>query len=265
MSNYWSERMAKAQAKAFNKTRLAIDRRMRKYYKQLAQQTINDFEATYLKILEAQAADIPPTPADLYKLDKYWSMQSQLRHRLEKLGEKQISSLTYLFEYNYKEVYNSLAIKGLTAYRTLDDDAIKQVINQIWCTDGKSWSQRIWENVNLLKETLEEGLIHCVTTGKKTTQLKNILQERFNVSYGRADALVRTELAHIQTQAAQQRYRDYGLEQMEVWVDEDERTCKICAKHEGEIYSVNDKMPVPFHPRCRCCMIPVIKKPPDTV
>ena len=46
---------------------------------------------------------------------------------------------------------------------------------------------------------------------------------------------------------------------MEVWVDEDERTCPICAKHEGERYLVTDTMPIPFHPRCRCCMIPVIK------
>jgi hypothetical protein len=47
---------------------------------------------------------------------------------------------------------------------------------------------------------------------------------------------------------------------MEVWVDEDERTCPICAKHEGERVNVNENMPVPFHPNCRCCMVPVIEQ-----
>jgi len=78
------------------------------------------------------------------------------------------------------------------------------------------------------------------------------------VSFNRADALVRTEMAHIQTQAAQQRYKDYGIKQVEVFVDEDEKTCEVCAAEEGKRYNINDVMPVPFHPRCRCCMVPVI-------
>lgn len=51
-------------------------------------------------------------------------------------------------------------------------------------------------------DTLNEHLIHCVATGKTPGELKKLLQEDFGVSYGRADSLVRTELAHIQTQAA---------------------------------------------------------------
>lgn len=262
VNSYWIERLAKAQAAKFNKNRKDIDTMMRKYYQSLSEQVITDYEATYDKLLATLHDGKQPTPADLYKLDKYWSMQTQLDKRLTKLGRKQIAMLTKHFRTHYYDVYKILKLDSVEAYKTIDDAGVLQVINQIWCADGKSWSQRIWENVNLLKQTLNEGLIHTVVTGKKTSDLKKELQERFLVSYGRADALVRTELAHIQTQASQQRYKDYGLEEMEVWVDEDERTCPICAKHEGEIYPVTAKMPIPFHPRCRCCMIPVIKKPP---
>ena len=80
------------------------------------------------------------------------------------------------------------------------------MINQIWCADGKSWSNRVWKNTDKLQQALNDNLIHCVLTGKKTTELKNILQNDFNVSYHRADSIVRTEMAHIQTQAAQKRY-----------------------------------------------------------
>ena len=122
------------------------------------------------------------------------------------------------------------------------------MINQIWCADGKSWSQRIWDNTDKLQQALNDSLIDCIVTGKKTTELKKNLMKQFNVSFSRADSLVRTEMAHIQTQAAQQRYKDYGIQEVEVWVDEDERTCPICAKHEGERYPINARMPVPFHP-----------------
>jgi len=259
-NNYWANRMAKAQDVMFRKNRKEIDIRMRKYYQSLSKEIIEEFESTYNKLISTVSAGSQPTPADLYKLDKYWKLNNQVQQRLTSLGRKQIAMLNKMFRMQFYDVYKAINIKGLESFTTIDDKAVKQLINQIWCADGKSWSQRIWENTSLLRETLNEGLIHCVATGKKTSQLKNILQERFNVSYGRADALVRTELAHIQTQAAQQRYKDYGIEEMEVWVDEDERTCPICAKHEGEKYSVHDRMPVPFHPRCRCCMIPVVKR-----
>lgn len=258
MSNYWAKRLARAQDIITRKSAVAIDRQLKKYYQNLAKKTISDFESVYDKILKLQAEGKQISPADLYKLDKYWEMQGNLRQELRRLGEKEVALLTKKFELNYFEVYHSLNIEGMSAFKTIDKKSVQQIINQIWCADGKSWSQRIWKNTELLADTLNEELVHCVATGKKTTQLKNLLQERFAVSYNNADMLVRTELAHIQTQAAQQRYKDYGIEKMEVWVDEDERTCPICAKHEGEQYFVTDNMPVPFHPRCRCCMVPVI-------
>lgn len=261
-NNYWAERMAKAQNNLFKKNRRDIDKRIRKYYQSISAQVIEDFEATYEKLLNTLGAGNQPTPADLYKLDKYWQMNKQVEQRLTRLGRKQIATLTKGFKTEFWDVYKALKLDSPT-FHTIDDNAVEVLLNQIWCTDGKSWSQRIWENTKLLQQTLNDELLHVVASGKPPSYLKKLLQERFSVSYSGADALVRTELAHIQTTAAQQRYRDYGIEKMEVWVDEDERTCPICSKLEGKIYSVNDKMPVPAHPRCRCCMIPVVKIPSE--
>lgn len=258
-NSYWAKRMANANIFLSERNRKLIDKQMRKYYQSISRQVIEDFEATLDKLLATMEAGKAPTPADLYKLDKYWSTVKQSEQLLTKLGRKQISLLTKSFRTQFYDAYKYFKLDGEPMFKTIDTGAVEQLLQQIWCTDGKSWSQRIWENTALLQQTLNDELIHCVAAGKKSSHLKQLLQERFNVSYNRADVLVRTELAHIQTQAAQQRYKEYGIEQMEVWVDEDERTCKICSKHEGEIYSVYDKMPVPFHSRCRCCMIPVIK------
>lgn len=255
---YWEDRMARAQAVKYNKNRRDIDKMIRKYYQNLSRQVIEDFEATYDKLLATLHAGQQPTPADLYKLDKYWSMQTQLDKRLTRLGRQQIAALTRSFRTQFYDVYNVIKIDGLKTFSTIDDNAVMQFINQIWCADGKSWSTRIWDNVKLLKETLNEELIHTVATGRKTTDLKKKLQERFNVSYSRADALVRTELAHIQTQAAQQRYKDYGITEYEFFADPDERTCPVCGKLHGQKFPITSAPKVPVHPRCRCTILPVI-------
>lgn len=258
-NNYWANRMENANNVLTERHRKLIDKQMRKYYQSISAQVIAEFEDTYNKLLATMEAGKAPTPADLYKLDKYWQTTKQAEKQLTKLGRKQISLLTKNFRTQFYDAYNYFKMDSTPMFNTIDKGAVEQLLQQIWCVDGKSWSQRIWENTAALQQTLNDELIHCVAAGKNPSHLKQLLQERFNVSFNRADVLVRTELAHIQTQAAQQRYKEYGIEQMQVWVDEDERTCKICSKHEGEIYSVHDRMPVPFHSRCRCCMIPVIK------
>ena len=259
MSDYWKDRQAKAQAELTNKNMKVIEKQLKKYYGNVAVKVMNEFEATYNKLLATVEAGRAPTTADLYKLDKYWQLQGQTRALLRKLGEKQITTLTKQFEIQFFDIYNSIAIKGTEAFSTLDTATVQQMINSIWVADGKSFSQRIWGNTDRLIESLNEQLIHCVAAGKKTTELKNLLQERFNVSYSNADSIARTEIAHIQTEAAKKRYEDLGIQEVEIYVDEDERTCPICAKHEGERHFINEPIPIPFHPRCRCCILPVIE------
>ena len=257
--SYWKDRMANSQTKLTNKSVKQIEKQMKKYYENAMRHIIADFEATYNKVLAATEEGRQPTPADLYKLDKYWQAQAQMRQELRKLGDKQIVALSKVFEENFFDIYYSIGIPGLEAFNTVDNEMVEQLINHIWVADGKSWSQRIWENTEHLAATLNEELIACVATGKKTTDLKNMLQERFNVSYGRADALARTELAHIQTQAAKKRYTDYGIQEVEIWADADERRCEVCGDLHQKRYPVGAHVPIPAHPRCRCCIVPVVE------
>ncbi len=257
--SYWQDREAAAQNKLSAKSVKQIEKQLRKYYGSAAKRVIDDFEATYNKLLATMEDGKQPTPADLYKLDKYWSAQGQLRQELRKLGERQIATFTKMFEINFFDIYYSIGVEGRSAFKTIDTGAVQQLINRIWCADGKSWSQRIWENTELLAQTLNDELINCIATGKKPSKMKQLLQERFGVSYGRADALVRTEIAHIQTEAAKQRYEDYGIQKVQIWADEDERRCEHCADLHEKIYPVGAAVPIPRHPRCRCCIVPVVE------
>lgn len=261
MSNkdYWADRMSKMQAELTNKNIKQINKQLKKYYGKAMKRVIADFESTYDKLLTTQEEGKHPTPADLYKLDKYWQMQAQLKYELQKLGDKQVSALSKIFETQFFDIYYSIAIPGKKAFSTINKEGALQMINSIWCADGKSFSQRVWDNIESLVETLNDNLIHCVITGKKTTELKKLLQDRFSVSYSRADAVVRTEMSHIQNQAAQKRYEDYGIQEFEVWADKDERRCDVCGKLHQTKYPMGAKVPIPAHPRCRCSIIPVVE------
>lgn len=263
--NYWAKRQAQIQDKLANLSRKKIEKQMIKYYGDTAKRVIAEFENTYNKILVQQAEGKEVTPALLYQLDSYWMMQGQLREELRKLGEKQVSLLTKEFELAFFDVYYSIAPEGMTAFNTIDAAGARQLINAVWLADGKSFSQRIWGNTERLLETLNEGLIHTVATGAPTTKLKHVLQERFGVSYSRANMLVRTELAHVQTVAAKQRYEDYGLKEYEILGNDDDS----CGNHSVDCHQMDGKkflyseMVVgknapPFHPNCRCAIVPVI-------
>lgn len=255
---YWQDRQAEELNRLSDKTIKQIERQMRKYYASAMQKTIADFEDTYLKILAAQSEGREPTPADLYKLDKYWQSQAQLRRELTMLGDKQTALLSKYFEESFFEIYYSLGKVGGAAFSTIDTTMVNQLINSIWCADGKSWSKRIWDNNEKLVQTLNDELIHCVATGKKTTELKKILQEQFSVSYNQADTLVRTEIAHIQNQAAIERYKSAGITEVQVWTTPDERRCEVCGELHKKKFAITQTAPVPAHPRCRCNVVPVV-------
>ena len=256
---YWEERQAKTQEKLTTKNIRDTERQLINYYSKSMNGVIGQFVETYNHLLLSIEEGRAPTPADLYKLDKYWKMQGELRKELESLGNRTASLLSKNFMDEYEQIYKAIAIKDDLFFGEVDREMAQQMINQIWCADGKSWSNRVWTNTDRLQQALNDNLIECVVTGKQTSELKKLLQEEFNVSYNRADSIVRTEMAHIQTQAARQRYLDAGITEVEVWAEKDERQCEICGELHTKRFPIGGTMPVPAHPKCRCCIIPVVE------
>ncbi len=262
MSNYWADRLTKEQNAISKQTEKNIEKKLRKYYKDSMESVISDFEATYDKLQASIESGRDPTPADLYKLDRYWQMQGQLKKELQELGDKEIEMMSKEFEREWKAVYDSIALPSELGFSTVATGDVRAVVNTSWLPDGKNFSQRLWGNNEKLAETLNDNLLHCVQTGKDTRELKELLQNRFKVSYNSANTLVRTETAHIQTQAASQRYQDYGLKYYEFLADPDERTCDRCGALDRKKFLYSEMVPgknaPPMHPNDRCTIIPVI-------
>ena len=165
--DYWRRRMLAAQRNYSDKSINAINKQLTKYYANAMQSTIKDFEAVYDKVLNQAGEGKPVTAADLYKLDKYYQMQAQLNKRLQKLGDKQCNVMSKQFEAEYRHIYVALtddkqaitAMLSDAAFSTIDEQAAARVAQEIWCADGKSWSTRVWNNINDLQQTLNDSLI----------------------------------------------------------------------------------------------------------
>ena len=261
-SNYWAERQERASAAIADRTAADIEKALTKQYNSAMRQVIADFEATYDKLLATKAAGRDPTPADLYKLDRYWKMQANIKHILQELGDKQVETLSKAFEDEWHEVYDTIALPSDAAFSTIAEDTTKVVVNGVWAPDGKAFSQRVWDNVDNLVETLNKELVHCVTTGKPNSYLAKKLQERFNVSYSKAKTLVHTEVVAIETEAAAQRYQDYGFTEYIYKTSPSEGRCSICKRMDKKRFKYTERQTgvnsPPIHPNCKCQIMPVM-------
>jgi SPP1 gp7 family putative phage head morphogenesis protein len=258
--DYWQKRALNTQERLTTKSIRETEEQMSRYYKRTMKAAERGFIDTYNAVMASLQEGLQPTPADLYKLDRYWVFQNELHNMLYDLGDRQTRLYGNRFARLYSNIYNGFALKDDAHFNAMDVSQAQQMINQIWCADGKSWSDRIWSNTEQLQQALNEGLIECVMTGASPEQLKERLMTEFNVAYNRADSVVRTEMSHIQTQAARQRYTDAGINKVQVWADKDERRCDICGKLHEKVFSAFDAMPIPAHPRCRCRIIPYFEK-----
>ena len=70
--NYWQLRMLTTQNKLTKKTIKETEEQLIKYYGRSMKKIIKQFEETYNNVILNIEDGKEPTPADLYKLDKYW-------------------------------------------------------------------------------------------------------------------------------------------------------------------------------------------------
>jgi SPP1 gp7 family putative phage head morphogenesis protein len=113
-------------------------------------------------------------------------------------------------------------------------------------------------------EIVGEGIARGWGPTRLERQIREALRgardpKRLNQRLGleqRAALIARSELATAYVKGSLQRARERGDGYVRVLASNDERVCPTCASRNGRIYPV-DRVPVPFHPRCRCVAIPV--------
>ena len=201
--------------------------------------------------------------ADMYREKHLQKLEQKYHEMIEQLGSDTEKLATKNMQEAFKNV-NQITGESINAeeFATPNKKVMNAALKEPW--RGSNFSARLWGSeetigqMQKLERALDAVLTYGLQTGQSVTQmavnLNNVMGKGFNESL----RLVRTESMHYMNQAALMRYKDSGIDKVQIIAALDERTCSECGKYHEKIYPI-DKCPVlPFHPNCRCTVIPYI-------
>ena len=255
---YWADRIVKQQDILYDKTINEYNKQLATQYTKAQNRLLYQMEQLYDKIT---SADGKINPNDLYRYNRYFELRNNLNVELNALGAKEVevlnAKLLQLYEVTSKAVGNALDITY-----AIPNKAAEDAVKAIWCSDGKHWSDRIWNNKAALQQQIEKGLMDCVSLGVPKDEVVKMLKKNLNVGFYQSDRIARTELTHVQNQAAKERYAAAGVEQYKYLAAHDARTSDICRELDGKIFNLREAVVgtnfPPMHPFCRSTILPVI-------
>ena len=272
-SNYWERRIQQQTDLLFDKTLLDTEKELKKKYKQALEDTLADIKDLWDK-LQKESADGVIKPNDLYRYNRYYQVKNNLNERLKRLGLSEDKIYRRKFMNTYFDTQDMLSeyvayltkqpqMKSTNSFTMEQQNAAEKVLESIWCSDGKHWSDRIWSNKNKLQDRIEKGLMDCISRGVSKDELVKTLMDDFGKGFSDADRIARTELTYVQNQAAKDRYEAAGIKKYQYLAEIDSRTSNICKELNGKefnftVSSVGVNMP-PMHTNCRSTIIPVVE------
>lgn len=261
-NSYWQQRIQEQQDKSYKRLNEETERELAAVYHEQATALRDRILEVFAKIEAQKAAGEPIQANDLYRNRRYWQLLEEINRRLKILGREQIRITQPAIIQAYQEtldivdsnIESSTPLGAATVNKALMNahaiDA-NQVINQVWCLDGKNFSDRVWTDKQKLIPQIKKALSDALVQGKSPWEIAKAMSDRLEVSRENAYRLVRTETAHAQVYAQTQRYKEYGFTKGRFLASPD--CCHECQEHDGEVYTLEEleKM-LPVHPRCRC-------------
>ena len=130
--------------------------------------------------------------------------------------------------------------------------AMKQAIDRNF--NGATWSSRIWDRQNTLRDIVKRATTDLLILGKNPTQIISKLRKEFGVSAHQAKRLAVTEGSRVAMAAQKDSLESQGYDEYEYIAEPS--ACKICAPLDGKIFKVENmesgRNCAPMHPFCRC-------------
>jgi len=144
-----------------------------------------------------------------------------------------------------------------SGFSTIDPLIKEEILRGNW--KGSNYSKRIWNNVNMLNQGIQEAIPRIIgggaLVGSTYSKVSRQIREEFDVGRYNSMRLVRTETNYFQNLAELQSYKDEKVGFYEYIAILDNRTSDICERLDGETFKVVDaevgfNYP-PMHPNCR--------------
>lgn len=207
-------------------------------------------------------------PAYAARIARLEELMKNVGKQAKELGlkEKEITGAHYqkiVQDAYYQRMYDLQQMSGFGfQVPPLSQERIDAIVNSKFL--GSDFSSRIWVNTDALAKRLRADLLAGALTGRSPAYLAQDLAKSLGVSLSNAARLAYTETAYMHSRATLAGYEDAEVDEYEIQVGFDERTCEHCGKMDGKRFKTSDAKPgenmPPFHPNCRCNTVMALDK-----
>lgn len=194
------------------------------------------------------------------------AMKIQMQQQCEALYGNVSVGLDEALKKIYTEGYYHTAYeiqKGTSVgwgFQRLDDRKIDKALKTCWTNDGKTYSDRIWQNKTKLVNELNTTLTQSIIRGDDPQKAIRELSKRMEVSKNNAGRLIMTETAAISSMSQRECFRELDVEEFEFVATLDSHTSDICRSMDGKHFKMSDFQvglnAPPLHCWCRSCTAP---------
>ncbi len=250
-SEYWEKRIASETWKTYNSLE-EKNRELLEFYIE-ASESVKD--ELYL-LAEKLSKDGVLSLSEMHKQNRFTELNKKFEKIIEELGHATEDFAKKSMHQGFQQVYENVAVSmGEVDFSMPNKELMEKLMDTPW--RGDTFSKRLWKNQKKLAVSLNDILLVGLQQGKTVTEIAIMLHNRMGHGFNECHRLVRTETMHYLNDATLHRYKDAGVEYVQIWAAVDERTCDICGGYHEEIYPI-DKCPhIPFHANCRCTILPV--------
>lgn len=214
-------------------------------------------------------ADMVEIRKSIYRLDRLEGLRTSVRLHLARATAEATGGLDEHFAEDAADAMNAVAeTMGYgSSYYSADSEVVRQFVGTAW-SDGKSYSDSIWEDARKVASYVERDLSKALVRGASYQSLCREMQRRFEgQSVSNIMRVIQTEGTYVARQAQGAEMRREGFEEYFLDPLGDERTCDECRRlgrqsHDAPFRFEDAEVGVnypPIHPRCRCEVNPSVE------
>ncbi len=179
------------------------------------------------------------------------------------LKQGELSYINGINEAYYKTIYDIQKGVGLGFdFSPMPVEKIEEILKNNW--SGKHYSERVWNNTEILASKLEETITNGLMQGKNSRKMALELEELSQYGKMASERLIRTETTYIANKAELESYLQCDIDKYVFVATLDLRTSSMCREHDGKVYEVSKGVPgenlPPLHPYCRSTTIAYMGK-----
>lgn len=146
----------------------------------------------------------------------------------------------------------------------MNESVLNKLVVKPWSTDGKNFSDRIWDRKTDMISQLHQELTRTLIQGKAPNEaikhMEQFVDSKVKNAKTAAARLVMTEQAYFHSVSQEEAFKELDVEEFEIIATLDSHTSDVCQEMDGKHFPMKDyeagATAPPFHPNCRSVTAP---------